>query len=184
MAISDVLVGAPLTGTGGVLRAPVGTERPTSAVEPLDPGFVPQGYVGEDGVTQTVDRSTEKVKAWGGQTVRIVQTDFAATFAFSFLETTDTVLKALHGDDNVTGSGDDLSVAINAESLPASAWVFEMKDGDTRLRIVLPNAQVTEVGETTFSHNAVTARPITIEALPDEDGNVAYMYKSAITPGS
>ena len=184
MAISDVLVGAPITGTGGVLRAPVGTELPTDAVASLDAGFVAQGDVGEDGVVQTVDRTTEKVKAWGGDTVRILQTDFAATYAFSFLETTEVTLKALHGDDNVSLDGGDVSVAINSQSLPASAWVFEMLDGAERIRIVLPNAQVTEVGETTFSHNAVTSRPITIEALPDADGNVAYMYKSTITPGS
>lgn len=176
MAVSDVLVGAPVTGTGGILRAPVGSTLPTDATATLDAAFIPQGYISEDGVTMTTDRSTEKVKAWGGDTVRIIQSDYVNTFQFTFLETTSVTLSALHGDDNVSTSGGGTAVTINGKVLPTSAWVFEILDGENRIRIVAPNAQVTEVGEVQFSHNAVTQRQLTVEALPDEDGNTAYMY--------
>lgn len=182
MAASNVLVGAPVTGTGGVLRAPVGTAVPTDLVAELDAAFAKAGYINEDGLTMTVDRSTEKIKAWGGDTVRVIQTDHEVQFEFAFLETNEISLKATYGDSNVTvtpatsSAGTNYAILVNGEPLGSNAWAFEIKDGDARIRIVVPNGQVTEVGETAFKHNEVTERQLTIEALPDETGNKAYMY--------
>lgn len=176
MAASDVLVGAPVTGTGGVKYAASGTSAPTSVEEELDSAIVNQGYVSEDGLTMTVNRETEKVKAWGGATVRIIQTEFECTFQFAFLETTEESLKRLHGEGNVTVDGQDITVLINAERLPDGLWIFDMKDGDNLIRVVAPNAQVTEVEDVSFVHTEVTSRGLTIEALPDENGNQAYLY--------
>lgn len=177
MAASDVLVGAPVTGTGGVKYGPAGTPVPTAVDGVLDPALVNQGYVSEDGLTMTVNRETEKVKAWGGATVRIIQTDFECTFQFAFLETTEESLKRLHGDSNVDVTGQEITVLINSERLPDGVWIFDMKDGDNLVRVVVPNAQVTEVEDVTFVHTEVTSRGLTIEALPEADtGNQAYMY--------
>lgn len=176
MAASDVLVGAPVTGTGGVKYGPPDTPTPTSVGGTLDPALASQGYVSEDGLTMTVGRETEKVKAWGGDTVRIIQTDFEVTFAFAFLETTVNTLKRLHGDGNVTETTGDITVLINSERLPDGVWLFDMKDGENLIRVVVPNAQVTEVEDVSFVHTEVTSRGLTIEALPDENGNQAYLY--------
>src|SRR5687768_14335414 len=99
---ANVLAGKPLA-TGGVLVGPVGTAAPTDATTSLNAAFKAAGYVGEDGLTEATDRSTEKIKAWGGDTVKVIQTDFAVTYTFTFLETLNSdVLKTVYGDANVT----------------------------------------------------------------------------------
>ena len=72
--------------TGAVRNAPLGTTPPTNATTALPAGWIDLGYIGEDGVTETLTRDTEKKKAWGGATVKVLQTDFANTFQFAFME--------------------------------------------------------------------------------------------------
>lgn len=172
---ANVLAGKPLA-SGGVLIGEVGSVAPTDATEAPDAAFVPAGYIGEDGLTETVDRSTEKVKAWGGDTVKILQTDFAVTYTFTFLESLNTdVLKTVYGDANVTVTEPDgtttfntlRTVKINSDVLPHKAFIFEVKDGDARVRIHVPDGQITEVGEVTYSDSEVIAYTVTVEAFRD-----------------
>ncbi len=66
------------------------------------------------------------------------------------------MLKAVYGDDNVTvtaatpSAGTLRTVKINADVLPHKSFVFEMKDGDAKIRIHVPDGQVNEVGEVTY----------------------------------
>lgn len=180
--VNKVLAGKPLA-SGGVLRDPSGTATlPTDAATTLT-GFTALGFVGPDGLTETIDRSTNKIKAWGGSVVKVVQTDFSVTYAFTFYESVNgDVLKAVHGDANVTTTAADAThgtrqaVKVNGDTLPKSPWVFEMKDGDARVRIVVPIGQITTVGEITYSDEAVIGYPVTVEAFPDAAGNQAYKY--------
>lgn len=182
MAANDVLVASPATGTGGILAGPLGTALPTDSSTTLNVAFVAHGYVGEDGLSMTTNRSTEKIRAWGGDAVRTVQTEHDVTFAFTFLETTAVTAKAVFGDGNVTATaatqskGNLLAVELNSDSLPQKVWVFDMKDGDKKVRVVVPNGQITEVGETQFVHSNATAWEVTLEAFPDANGNKAYLY--------
>ena len=176
MAASDVIVASPATGTGGILAAPLGSTVPADAAAEVPAPFAPGGYVGEDGLTMTVARSSEKIRAWGGDTVRVVQTEHDCTFTFTFLETNEFSAQAVFGDDNVEATGSALAIKINSDPLPHKAWVFDMKDGDKKIRVVVPDGQITETGETTFVHSNATGHEVTLEAFPDEDGNKAYMY--------
>jgi hypothetical protein len=179
---SAVLAGKPLT-TGGILIGPLGTALPTNATSALAAGMVAAGYIGEDGVTEGADRSTDKIKAWGGDIVKVVQTEFSATYQFVFIETVNTtVLETVYGDDNVTvtpggpAAGTLRTVAVNGESLPHKVFVIEVKDGPARVRIVIPDGQVSEVGEITYTDGEVIGYEVTVEAFADEDGNNAYKY--------
>lgn len=182
MAATDVRVASPATGTGGILAAALGATLPTDTAAAVDAAFTKGGYVGEDGLTMTVARTSEKIRAWGGDTVRVVQTEHDATFAWTFLETNEFTAAAVYGDDNVVATpasasaGNLLAIKVNSETLPHKAWVFDMKDGDARIRVVVPNGQITEVGETTFVHTNAVGHQVTLEAFPDEDGNKAYIY--------
>lgn len=169
----NVVAGKPLA-TGGVLIGEVGTAGPTDASAALDAAFKSAGYIGEDGLTESTDRSTEKVKAWGGDTVKVLQTDFATTYSFTFIETLNgDVLKAVYGDDNVTTTAATVSagtlhaVKVNGETLPRKAFVFEVKDGDARIRIHVPDGQITEVGEVTYNDSEVIGYTVTVEAFRD-----------------
>ncbi|MFF5455567.1 hypothetical protein ACFY40_30720 [Streptomyces sp. NPDC012950] len=170
---ANVLAGKPLA-TGGVLVAPVGSTAPTNATTALDAAFKALGYVGEDGLTEAAERSTDKIKAWGGDVVKVVQTDYAVTYSLTLIETLNAdVLKTVHGSGNVTttaatvSSGTLHAVKLNSDTLPRQAFVFEVKDGDARIRIYVPQGQITEVGEVTYSDEDVVSYEVTVEAFRD-----------------
>lgn len=172
---ANILAGKPLA-SGGVAVAPVGSTAPTDASTELDAAFIKSGYIGEGGLTETTDRTTEKVKAWGGDTVKVLQTDFAVTYSFTFLESLNAeVLKAVYGDANVVTTEADGSttfntthdVKVNGDELPHKAYVFEVKDGDAKVRIHVPDGQITDVGEVTYSDSDVIAYTVTVEAFRD-----------------
>jgi hypothetical protein len=181
--VLNVLSGKPLA-TGGVLRdASNAATLPTDATTALAAGFTALGYIGPDGLTETIDRTTNKIRAWGGDIVKVVQTEFSVTYGFTFYESIRAdVLKAVHGDANVTTTAADAThgvrqaVKINSEELPLSQWIFEVKDGDARVRIVVPLGKITAVGEVTYSDESVIGYPVTVEAFRDASGNQAYKY--------
>ena len=182
MAKSDVLVASPLTGTGGILVAPTGTVLPTDTTAAPGSAFSATGYVGEDGLSMSVGRDTEKIKAWGGDTVRVVETSHEVTLSWTFLETNGLVLAEVYGAGNVTttpatpSKGTLNAIAVKGGALPERAYIFEMKDGAKRVRVVAPNFQITEVGDTQFVHSAATGYEVTDEALPDSSGVKLYIY--------
>lgn len=182
-SVANVAAGKPMA-TGGVLVAPLASTLPTDAKTALDAAFKALGYIGEDGLTDSGERSTDKTKAWGGDIVLVSQTEFSQTYQFNLIEATNAdVLKVVYGDANVTTTaatpttGTLQSVKVNGDELPRKTFVFEINMGQGRKRrIVVPNAQVTEVGERTYVDGAPVAYPVTIEAFEDSTGNNAYQY--------
>lgn len=179
---NNVLALSP-KASGGVLAAPLGTDVPTGLTVELDPAFVSLGYVSEDGVTETVSRDVEKIKAWGNQTVKILTTDHEATWALSLLEVANLdALRSVYGSDAVDkdDSTGEVTVKIAATELPEQTIVFDMYDKGTDVaeRIVIPRARVTEIGDVVYTHGDISRFEITLEALEDEQGNKAYKYTS------
>lgn len=171
--VKNVVAGRPLA-TGGIWGAPLGTAGPTDAKTALTVAFKSFGYIGEDGLTETTERSTDKIKAWGGDTVKVLQTDYSVTYQFTFIETLNSeVLKAVYGSANVTTTaatpttGTLHTVKVNSEQLPHQSFVFEVKDGDARIRIHVPDGQITEVGDVTYSDSEVIGYQVTVEAFRD-----------------
>lgn len=179
---NDALVGAPLSATGGVLSAPEGSVLPTSASTALDAAFIALGLIGEDGLSETADRSTDKIRAWGGTLAKVVQTDFGLSYSFQFITTNAAVLKEVHGAANVTTTTavepayDELAIKVNNKSLPVKAYVFEVKDGDNKIRIVIPRGQITAVGGVNYSHNDIIRYEVTVDCYADASGNEGYKY--------
>ena len=173
-SVSKVVAGRPLA-TGGVWGGPLGSAIPADEVVALNAAIKAYGYIGEDGLTETVGRSTEKVKAWGGDTVKVLQTDFSVTYSFTFLESANAeVLKAVFGAANVTvtpatsTTGTKIAVKRNSEPLPHQVFVFEIKDGNARNRIVVPDGQITEIGDITYNDGGVISYEVTVEAFYNE----------------
>ena len=181
--ISAILTGSPLTATGGILSAPLATTRPTDAVTALPAGFVKKGYVGEDGVTKTVDKTDEKIKAWGGSTVKIVRQEHSVSYSWTFLESGNAeVLKAIYGADNViitpatVDHGAQIEVRETGQMLPRESWLMEMKDGDTAIREYIPDGQLAVSGDVQFVHSNVISYTVTLEAFPDGNGVKSYSW--------
>ena len=93
---ANIVAGVPLA-TGGILIGDLTATAPSTATGTLT-GFAAAGYIGEDGVTEANERSTDRTRAWGGDTVKVVQTEHNVTYQFTFLETLNAdVLKAVYG---------------------------------------------------------------------------------------
>lgn len=181
-SVANVAVGKPKV-TGGAFRAPIGTALPTNSSTALNVAFKGLGYVGEEGVVFAPARSTDKKKAWGGDIVKVLQTEYSETWQFTLIEYRNAeVQKLVFGDSNVTvtaatvSAGTLLAVKHNGDVLPRQEFVFEMFEGAATDRVVLPNAQVTEVGEVTYSDEEIIAYPVTVEAFEDATGNNSYEY--------
>lgn len=178
---SNVLAGKPLVG-GGIFVAPKGTARPADATTALIAAYKGTGYVSEDGVTETIDRSTDKIRAWGGDTVKVVQSEFGVQYEFTFIETLNSdVLQTVYGSANVTttaataAKGTLHKVKLNSGTLPEQQFVIDMKDGDATVRIDFIG-QITEVGDVTYSDEDVIGYPVTVVAIPDANGDSALKY--------
>lgn len=187
----NVLVGIP-DSSGGLWVGDLiedTAKLPDASTDLAGAGFVPAGFIGEDGVTEANERDVDKIKAWGGDTVRVIQNDHTITYSFTFLELGNfEVLKLIYGDENVERSGDQIIVKKNSQVLPHKTWVIEVfdKGTDRKIRLVIPDGQITETGDRNFTHSDVISMEVTIEAFVDKDGNKGYEYqvasKKATTP--
>ena len=183
---SNVLVGVPDKASGGVYMSdepiPAG-EYPIETLEAGTPtGMTPSGFISEDGVTESNENDTEKIKAWGGDTVRVVQSDHTVTYGLTFLESSPVILKAVYGEDNVTDTDGLITVKVNSDTLEHRSWAFEMKDGDKRIRIFVPDGQIISRGEITYTHSGAIQYEVTIEAFPDANGDKAIKVLETATP--
>ncbi|MGV0434179.1 phage tail tube protein [Corynebacterium ureicelerivorans] len=181
---NNVLVGAPdVQAQGGFQigdKVADTTNYPTNATEPLNPalGLRPSGFIGEDGITKTVNRSTEKIRDWNRDTVIVVETEHDVMFRLTFLEAANAnVLRFTHGPENVTVDGTSITVAEAAGELPHFTAAFDMRGGDgKKMRVFIPDGQVTSVGDVSFVKNDVIRYEVEIEAFSDADGKKAYLF--------
>ena len=65
---------------------PQGHPGPTNATVAINVAFDDLWYAGEDGITESIARDSDKKKAFGGATVRILQTNYDNTFKFVLME--------------------------------------------------------------------------------------------------
>lgn len=179
---TNVIAGKPLA-TGGALNAPVGTALPTDETTALNAAFKGVGYISSDGAKLTPNRSTDTKKAWGGDTVLALQTDFGVEVKVTLIEALNAqALKTAFGSGNVAvtaataTAGNKSVVKINAAELDHLTWVFEIKNGLKRQRIVLPDAQVTGVDEISWTDDDTVGYALTLTCFPDADGNYGYIY--------
>lgn len=175
---ANVSVGKPnLQVSGGILTAPIGTTRPTDHTAALDPAYVSLGYVGEDGVTETSERSTEVIRAWGGIKVRTVQTEFGTSLQFTLIESRNAnTLKFIYGADNVTVTGQAVKIRRNEKTLPHVQLVVDMLDEANGRRLDVGNGQVTEVGDVTFVDGEAISYEVTLSCDPDSNGDTLVEY--------
>ena len=164
---------------GAIFCAPLDTALPTDTTTALNEAFKSLGYASEDGVTNANGPSSDKVKAWGGDTVLNFQSDKPDTFKFTLIEGLNVdVLKAVYGSENVTGSLETgITIKANTADAELFAWVFDMiLKGGAAKRIVVPRASIIELAEIPYKDDGAIAYGVTVSAVPDTAGNTHYEY--------
>lgn len=188
----NVIVGAPdVEASGGITVGPVATDVstfPETADADLSASLnhKPAGYVSEDGIVKTVDRSTEKIKDWNGDTVLITQSDHSVSLQVTFMEGANgEVLKMIAGEGNVSNLSDGtIKVVDNADELPHRSIAFTIKGGNgSRILVFAPDAQVTEVGEVNYVRSDVIRYQATIECFGVENQKLISLIKRADESG-
>jgi outer membrane protein assembly factor BamB len=169
--------------TGGVLAGPLGTPVPTTAIAVINAAIKPLGYVSEDGLESQGERTVTAIKDWNADIIAQLQTEHSVRFGLTLYGAWDEdVLSEVFGADNLTvtpatvSSGKLITVTENGAVLPNRVWIFDMKTGGKKLRIVLPNAKVSEVTEKAFVAGELAGFQVTVEAFKDDAGTKAYRY--------
>src|SRR5699024_1514617 len=117
-----------------------------------------------------------------GDTILTVQSDHGVTLQLTFMEGANaTVLKHVFGAENVIVEGTNYSVLETATELPHFSLNVEIKGSATRkIRLFAPDAQITEVGDVTYTRSGVIQYQVTIECF-DVDDVKLYQFISDIT---
>ena len=178
---ANVTVGKPKVG-GAIYVAPLGSTLPTDSSTALDAAFVCLGYISEDGVTNSNSPESDNVKAWGGDTVLVLQTDRPDSFALTLLEgLNEDVLKTIYGSSNVVVDAQgNITVKATADEMTGHAWVFEMiMKGNRAKRTVIPNGTISELGDIVYKDDEAVGYNVTIQDVPDSSGVYHYEYIAA-----
>lgn len=177
---SKVINGKP-NASGGVLFAPLGTAFPGTAVAEIPTGFEAGGYVSEDGVTKSESRDSSTTKDWAGLTIKRTQTGYELTVQFAFLEYLNArAAAAIYGAGNVTVTpattqhGEQMRIAYRGQESPHLSWILDMADGASRTKFLIPDGQVSEIGDTTWSSADAALRDVTLSLIPNADGVFAW----------
>ncbi len=168
-AASAVFVGI----SGVVYHAPLSTAAsavPSAASGTPNAAFKAVGYVDDKGLTETPNTSTNKVKAWNGDIVRVIQTEHDVTYKFNMLET-NAETAAMYFGNGTAASG-----VVNSTVLANEMYLFDVADGTKVERIYVPNGQVTDRGPRVFVNSDAVSYAMTVTAFPDASGNKAYRY--------
>ena len=163
--------------TGAVAVAPVDTELPKTAREKLDDAvWESGGYVGDAGIAISTNKGTTVIKDWSQGTVRKALSDFDGTISVPFLQIDEFAAKRLVGKNNAVFAeanaqhGNMLTIDLGPDMPEIEAYCFSMKDGDSRIRVVVPRGQITNIDAINFVPNAANSWPGTRACYAGPDG--------------
>lgn len=178
----NLVSAAKPTATGAVFVAEANKNLPADSKTALHASFKTLGYIGEDGISNSVEEDKESIKAMGGDTVLVVNSGREETFTFVLLQSMDPeVLKVAYGAANVSSTSELITVKHNAKDRDVLAWVFEvLLTGNKKKRIVVPSGQITDLGEVVYKDGEPIGYECTVTAFPDAQGNTAYEYIGAV----
>lgn len=162
--------------TGAVYTAPKGTTAPTDSTSSYAGGWEDLGWLNENGVEEDYNDDVKDIKGWqGGATVRKVISGSEATFKFTCIETSSTVLELYHKGDTVSAG----VLEVHNPTPDERAFAFDTIDGDIHERIIIPRGEVTDRGAIKHVSDDAKAYELTVTAYPDADNLVCLKYSDA-----
>lgn len=164
--------------SGGYVYSAASTETaPTDLTTTLGAGFHNLGYVSEDGITESIETDSENMVDMNGDTVYVTSSSRTETVTMTLIEVKEAALKEIYGQSMVTTTTGAITVKHGAHTDSGRIYVLELvlRDG-RRWRQVIPNGQVTEVGEMKLASGELAGREITITCNVDSNGVSVYDY--------
>ncbi|MBF6133511.1 IPT/TIG domain-containing protein [Nocardia otitidiscaviarum] len=175
-SVANIGVGAPLA-TGGISIFAPGAALPTDVTPLLPAGATRLGYVADDGLRPSGQRTSTDIFDWAGDLIYSPQDNHSTAFQFKLYSAYDPdVLAEAFGSENVSTVGDLTIVEETGSPLGVHPWMFDMRDGNKRVRIVAPEAQVTAITEGPFVRNGLQSFDCTLTCYKDVNGRKAYRY--------
>lgn len=181
-SVQKISAGKP-NAAGGVYMGDLDATLPTDEATAIGAGLNKLGLVSEDGLQTGGERNVEAIKDWSGDIIAQLQTEHSSRFTFTVYQVYDAdIQRAAFGDAQVAVTaatateGTRITVQETGAELPYKAFVFDMRNGDKTVRMVLPNAKVTTVEELPFVAGALQGFTLTVEAFKDDTGTKVYRY--------
>lgn len=184
MAQNNALIFSADPVVGGGLRvASVGTDlsivtpaitASTDLTTAQFDAWVDLGNMGDDGFVEKLARKNDKKRNFGGDIVKIVQSEFDATLTFTFMESLNgLVLQAIFGEANViitpatSSHGTQVMVNKNDTRLPDQSWLIDTYDSETkaRYRNWVPDGMVFDVGDIKVATTDIISYKITLQCF-------------------
>jgi len=156
LTANNVVVGI----TGAVYAGATDAAAPTGTDSTLT-GFDNLGYVSTDGVSFTIDKSTNQIRAWqNADLVREVVTEGTVTYAFMLMESSQEVIEAYFGGTMTAGK-----IQVNATATGGKkSFVIDVVDGDKAIRHYVPSGEILSVDAQTIVNGDALMYGITITA--------------------
>lgn len=167
--------------TGAVYSAPKTATRPTSATSALT-GYIDHGYIGDGGVTETRDRSTNQIRAWqNGALVREPVTESSIKYQCILLETKKENIELYYG----AKVADNGSIKINPSKTGGRRrFAVDVIDEEDLIRVDVPDGEITEVGDQVYVNGEPIGYEITITGYSITDDDTGETYSAVKWYGS
>lgn len=184
MAQNNTLIFSADPVVGGGLRvAPVGTDlsivvpaitASTDLTTPQFNAWVDLGNMGDEGFVEKLARKNDKKRNFGGDIVKIVQSEFDATLSFTFMESLNgIVLQSIFGAANVvitpatSTHGTQVRVNKNDLRVPDQSWLIDTHDSETgaRYRNWVPDGMIFDVGDIKVATTDIISYKVTLQCF-------------------
>ena len=146
------------------------TEEASEVIERL--GLESGGYITSDGVSESEDRSTEKILDWNLDVIDIVETEYSLQLTVTYAEAANAaVLKFLYGEENVEVTETGVYIKKKSREMPSSAIMFDIKGKNgAKGRAYGDECQVASIGEIAYNKQGLIQYEATIDVLNDVTG--------------
>jgi len=164
--------------TAEVFAAPVGTAPPTDVATPLVAAWKDLGVLHEDGLNFSQDRNMTEHFGYGIGLIRITNNQHTRKFTLSALEDNPTVFDLRNpGSTAVTAAGVTTRTLKTPKTNPR-AFILQNKDGGITRRIVIPNGEVVEIGDSPIKEDEMAVTEMTLVAYAASDTSWGFEITS------
>ena len=169
--------------TGAVQVAKVGTEAPTDARTklPTDAWGNGLGYIGEDGITVSgLIAAGDAIRDWAKRKIRTTDGKADPSVSMPSIQVDEDLVALLLNegdyaiDKATTEHGQQIKMMWSGNPGPERSVCVSMKDGKRRVRVYLPDAQVTDLDGVSFKPDAANTYSMTLSLNADDTGHYCY----------